>query len=60
MRSVDGHIGDVRSIAVVGPDALGDTMMTLPALRALRVAYRDACIVYVGLDWHASFFRDRP
>lgn len=42
-------------MAVVGPHALGDTMMTLPALRALRVAYPDAQIVYVGRRWHASF-----
>ncbi|MBR8314731.1 glycosyltransferase family 9 protein [Burkholderia dolosa] len=60
MRAADGHVADVRSIAVVGPHALGDTMMTLPALRALRVAYPDAQIVYAGRRWHASFFRDRP
>lgn len=53
-------IDDVRKIAVLRPGAVGDFIMTLPALYALRDAYPEAEIVYVGKDWHVAFLADRP
>jgi ADP-heptose:LPS heptosyltransferase len=53
-------IEDVRKIVVLRPGAVGDFMMTLPALHALRDAYPEAEIVYVGKAWHAGFLANRP
>lgn len=51
---------EVRKIAVFRPNAVGDFMFALPALHALRCAYRDAEIVYVGRAWHQEFLCGRP
>lgn len=56
----DAWIPDVRKIAVLRCNAIGDFVFTLPALDALRAAYRDAEIVLLGRDWHRDFLRDRP
>jgi ADP-heptose:LPS heptosyltransferase len=53
-------IDGVRKIAVLRPGAVGDFVMTLPALHALRIAYPDAEVVYVGKPWHADFLAGRP
>ncbi|WP_019142569.1 glycosyltransferase family 9 protein [Noviherbaspirillum massiliense] len=53
-------ISDVRKIAVLRPNAVGDFVFALPALHALRAAYPGARIVYIGKAWHADFLRDRP
>jgi ADP-heptose:LPS heptosyltransferase len=50
----------VRRIAVLRANAVGDYVMALPALDALRAAYPDAEIVLVGAPWHADFLADRP
>jgi ADP-heptose:LPS heptosyltransferase len=51
---------EVRTIAVLRPNAVGDFMFALPALHALRASYPDAHIIYLGKQWHADFLRKRP
>ena len=51
---------DVRKIAVLRPNALGDFMFCLPALQALKHAYHEAELVYLGQAWHAHFLAARP
>lgn len=53
-------IPDVRKIAILRANALGDFIFTLPALEALRHAYPEAEIVLLGQAWHAAFLRGRP
>ncbi len=47
-------------IAVVRANGLGDFIFVLPALEALRRTYPQAEIVYLGLDWHVNFIKERP
>lgn len=56
MRIVPG----VRKIAVLRPNAVGDFVFALPALHALRNAYPEAQIIYIGKQWHAGFLQGRP
>jgi ADP-heptose:LPS heptosyltransferase len=51
---------DVRKIAVLRPNAVGDFVFALPALHALKHRYPDAEIVLLGKPWHADFLRGRP
>ncbi|HYD97118.1 MAG TPA: glycosyltransferase family 9 protein [Noviherbaspirillum sp.] len=51
---------DIRRIAVLRPNAVGDFMFTLPCLHALKAKWPDAHLVYVGKQWHADFLRGRP
>jgi ADP-heptose:LPS heptosyltransferase len=51
---------DVRKIAVLRPNAVGDFMFCLPALHALKHCYPEAELVYLGLPWHAAFLAGRP
>ncbi|OWW21400.1 glycosyltransferase family 9 protein [Noviherbaspirillum denitrificans] len=50
----------VRRIAFLRPSAVGDFVFALPSLHALRVAYPDARITYIGRQWHADFLANRP
>ena len=50
----------VRKIAVLRPNAVGDFVFALPCLHALRHAYPDARITYIGKQWHADFLANRP
>jgi len=50
----------VRRIAVLRPNAVGDFVFALPCLHALRIAYPDARVTYIGRQWHADFLADRP
>lgn len=50
----------IRKIAVLRPSAVGDFVFALPALHALRTAYPEAFIVYIGKQWHADFLATRP
>ena len=49
----------VRKLAVLRANALGDFLVALPALDALRAAYPHAEIVLLGCDWHRQFLDGR-
>ena len=51
---------EVRKIAVLRPNAVGDFVFALPALHALKHCYPAAEVVLLGKDWHAAFLHDRP
>jgi ADP-heptose:LPS heptosyltransferase len=51
---------DVRKIAVLRPNAVGDFVFALPALHALKHSYPEAELVLLGKPWHAGFLRGRP
>lgn len=53
---VDG----VRRIAVLRANALGDLLVTLPALEALKLAYPTARLTLLAREWHAAFLNGRP
>lgn len=53
-------IRDVRRIAVLRANALGDFLFALPALEALRATYPAAEIVLLARQWHADFLAGRP
>jgi ADP-heptose:LPS heptosyltransferase len=50
----------VRKLAVLRANALGDLIVTLPALEALRAAYPTAELVLLGSGWHPGFLSGRP
>lgn len=50
----------VRRLGVLRANALGDFILAMPALEALRAAYPSAEVVLLGLPWHAVFLRGRP
>jgi ADP-heptose:LPS heptosyltransferase len=54
------RLADVRKIAVLRPNAVGDFVFALPALHALKASYPQAEIVLLGKAWHAAFLRGRP
>ncbi|MES2353005.1 MAG: glycosyltransferase family 9 protein [Pseudomonadota bacterium] len=53
-------LSGVQRIVVLRPNAVGDFVFCLPALHALRAAYPDAEIIYIGKQWHANFLKGRP
>lgn len=53
------HVPDVKKIAVLRANALGDFIFVLPALRALRETYPHAEIVLLGKTWHQTFVPGR-
>jgi ADP-heptose:LPS heptosyltransferase len=54
------RLEDVRKIAVLRPNAVGDFVFALPALHALKHSYPEAEIVLLGKAWHAGFLHGRP
>jgi ADP-heptose:LPS heptosyltransferase len=50
----------VRKIAVLRANGIGDYILALPALEALRGAYPQSEIVLLAKNWHAAFLTDRP
>ncbi|MBD0291825.1 MAG: glycosyltransferase family 9 protein, partial [Thermoleophilia bacterium] len=53
-------VGDVEKIAVLRANALGDYILTLPALTAIRETYGEAELVLLASDWHQRFLEGRP
>ena len=54
------RVPGVGKIAVLRANALGDFILALPALEALRAAYPQAEIVLLAKKWHAAFLANRP
>ena len=54
------RIPDIKKIAVLRANGIGDFLFALPALEALRAAYPAAGIVLLGLPWHERFLSGRP
>ncbi|WP_043634202.1 glycosyltransferase family 9 protein [Nonomuraea candida] len=57
---VSGIVGGVRRIAALRANALGDFVLALPALEAIKNAYPDATLTLLGREWHAAFLEGRP
>ncbi|MDT4997347.1 MAG: hypothetical protein QOD45_1415, partial [Pseudonocardiales bacterium] len=55
-----GLVRDVRRIAVLRANSIGDFVLALPALAALRSAYPSAQITYLGDTWHPVLLAGRP
>lgn len=55
-----GKIDNIRKIAVLRANGIGDFIFAMPALQALRETYREAEIVLLGLPWHMDFLAPRP
>ncbi len=53
-------VPDVRRIAVLRANGLGDYVVSEPALSALRAAYPDAEITLLGAAHHAALLDGRP
>ena len=53
-------VNGVRKLAVLRANAIGDYLVSVPALEALRIAYPQAELVLLGSDWHAGFLAGRP
>lgn len=60
--NIESHeiVPDVRKIVVLRPNRIGDFVFCLPAMHALRRAYPEAHVVFVGQKWHADFLAGRP
>ncbi len=50
----------VERIAVLRGNALGDLVVALPALEALRAAYPEAHVALLGREHHRAILRTRP
>jgi ADP-heptose:LPS heptosyltransferase len=46
---------DIKKIAILRANAVGDFIVTLPAIRAIRNKYPSAEIVILGKPWHKKF-----
>lgn len=57
---VAAPLPDVRRIAVLRANGIGDFVFALPALEALRTAYPDAEITLLGLPLHVELLAGRP
>jgi ADP-heptose:LPS heptosyltransferase len=53
-------VTDVGKLAVLRANAIGDYLVSLPAVCALRAAYPAAELVLLGAGWHARFLAGRP
>jgi ADP-heptose:LPS heptosyltransferase len=60
LAAAGAPVPGAERIAVLRSNLLGDLVMTLPALTALRAAYPDAEITYLGRPWHADLLEGRP
>lgn len=54
------RLDGIERIAVLRANALGDFLLALPALEALKAAYPGASMTLLGTAWHAAFLDGRP
>ncbi|MCW3081931.1 glycosyltransferase family 9 protein [Segetibacter sp.] len=60
MLQSDRHLKNIQKIAILRANAVGDFIVILPAIKALRSTYPDAEIVLLGKPWHQQFLiKDR-
>lgn len=52
-------IPDLKKIAILRASAIGDFVVTLPALQSIRRAYPHAELVLLGKPWHQTFLKPR-
>ena len=57
---VGERVENVERIAVLRANGIGDFVVAIPALEALRAAYPGARITFLGLQWHAELLDGRP
>jgi ADP-heptose:LPS heptosyltransferase len=55
-----GYLPGARKIGVLQAKALGDFIVTLPALEAIRETYPEAELVLLGKPWVKEFLNARP
>ena len=60
LRTIAEPFPAIEKIAVLRANRIGDFVVTLPALAALRAIYPAAEIVLLGRPWHAEFLKGRP
>lgn len=60
LRPSGDLVPDVRRIAALRANSIGDFVVAIPALAALRAAYPDAQVTYLGTEWHETWLGDRP
>lgn len=58
--SAFGVLDGVASIGVLTASGIGDFLVTVPALEALRKAYPGAQVTVLGDSWHQGFLEGRP
>lgn len=46
---------NIKKIAILRANALGDFLVTLPAIQAIRTKYPEAEIILLGRPWHKKF-----
>lgn len=49
---------NIKKIAVLRANAVGDFIVTLPALQSIRQKYPDAEMVVLGKPWHKSYLEE--
>jgi ADP-heptose:LPS heptosyltransferase len=54
------RVEGVHKLAVLRANAIGDYLVSLPAIEAMRAAYPAAELVLLGADWHVGFLAGRP
>src|SRR3954451_5117409 len=55
MTGTPEKLKNIKKIGVLRANALGDFIVTLPALQALRATYPDSEIILLGNSWHRQF-----
>ncbi|MFN3403074.1 MAG: glycosyltransferase family 9 protein [Cytophagaceae bacterium] len=50
---------NVQKIAILRANALGDFIVTLPAIQALQHTYPQAEIILLGKPWHKTFLEGK-
>jgi ADP-heptose:LPS heptosyltransferase len=57
LNTTEFYVKDVKKIAILRANALGDFIVTLPAISAIRTSYPHAEIVLLGKPWHLEFLK---